>query len=386
MFAGFVVSGTVASLAVNILAIFLFLLSLRVIVADGHWQVPLVMLFTAPLAGLLIAFAATAQSPADLLPIFGFLPFLLAPGLYATASKFSSTKYLIAFCVLALIGSLIASGMAIYDVVVLGKSRASGILTGEIVIARTATLFGFVAATAFFVIPGRWRLVFLAGPVAGIIVTALTQTRGVFIVLPVLLLALLAAWLVRSRMVKGKRIWLVLAAAVIAVLTAAMLFASNRFESLIEIGRVFTGGEGVIDNSTRIRLDFYTTAVDLFRQSWLTGYGWAHMGEVAIPILPEGRYPRNMEDFFHFHNDTLNLAVAAGLFGIAAWICWLAAPLVSAWRQTKGPLFSIRLYAAGVPVILYAISGLTDMTFGWDSPTTAYAYVSAALIGLMRDL
>src|SRR5690606_3858330 len=88
--------------------------------------------------------------------------------------------------------------------------------------------------------------------------------------------------------------------------------------------------------------------------------------------------------FFQFHNDLVNFAVAGGVVGIICWLLLLAAPLLGTLTRARDSLARARLYCCLVLTLGYAVFGLTDMTIGYDLPTTLYCFLTVAILALFR--
>jgi hypothetical protein len=79
------------------------------------------------------------------------------------------------------------------------------------------------------------------------------------------------------------------------------------------------------------------------------------------------------------------MAVAAGVVGIACWLAIIAAPLVGVLVMPRDRLHVLRLYCALILSTSLFIFGLTDMTLGYDLPTTLYAFLTALVLGAFRE-
>ena len=77
--------------------------------------------------------------------------------------------------------------------------------------------------------------------------------------------------------------------------------------------------------------------------------------------------------------------MAAGVVGIVSWLMVLAAPLVGVAVMPKDRFSTLRLYCALILSVSFFIFGLTDLTFGYDLPTTLYAFMTAVVLGAFRE-
>ena len=86
-----------------------------------------------------------------------------------------------------------------------------------------------------------------------------------------------------------------------------------------------------------------------------------------------------------YHNDFFNAAVSAGIVGIVAWLATLLAPIVGVLVMPRDRISTLRLYSALLLSLSFLIFGLTDMTFGYDLPTTLHAFLTAIVLGAFRE-
>jgi len=86
-----------------------------------------------------------------------------------------------------------------------------------------------------------------------------------------------------------------------------------------------------------------------------------------------------------YHNDFSNASVAAGVVGIIAWLATLIAPVVGVLAMPTDRFAPLRLYCALLLSLSFFIFGLTDMTFGYDLPTTLHAFLTAIVLGAFRE-
>lgn len=343
----------------------------------------LVVMFCVALGLIALAYAVTAQHPSDMLLVGNFAPLLLAIPVYAVAQSLSGVETVRLVATLCLLGCVVALGVGVYTVFVLNLPRADGFLTGSLIYARLAVLLGFIAATGCLIPGSRWRYVYALGPVIATAVCVLAGARGVLLCVPFLLL-LFFVFLLSERTAR-ERWWIVGGLVSMCVLGAAvaLLFVDvGRILAIpAEVINVITGNGGATDLSTQYRLSYYWAGWTAFQRAPLFGYGWAHLRDAAFLVLD----PVAFADFFSFHNDFLNFAVSGGIVGVAALVIILAAPIAGVLTTPRDGLFALRVYGASSIVMLYALSGLTDMVIGYDMPTFGFAMMSAIVLGAFRE-
>jgi O-antigen ligase len=128
-------------------------------------------------------------------------------------------------------------------------------------------------------------------------------------------------------------------------------------------------------------LVLWSAAVQAFLDAPLIGHGWVGAQAIAAEAVgPE----QAAVLYVQFHNDLGNFAVSAGLVGIAAYLLFLLGPIAGVLRSPADSFASGRAFAVCGIVLLYAVSGLTDITFGYDLPTVAYALMVALVLGSFR--
>lgn len=348
--------------------------SLQMVVAQ-----PAAAIFPAVFVLLVLIFAVTARSPADMLYAANFLALLVVPAVYvALIPEARRPSLALLLVVLCTIGACVTGIVAVNDIVVRGMSRTMGIAMGINSVPRFALTLGFIGLAGLFLTRSRWRLLFYAGPVASIATTFLTGSRGGVIAIPVMLgIAMLFVGLNQST-----RRHLVVPLLAMPALVLAVLFSADRFADLPRIvADVLTAGTSA-DGSTNERMAMLAAAFGAFFDAPWIGYGWANFSHAAAS---HGIATADGDRFFQFHNDLANFAVAGGIVGILAWLSLLATPLLGHMAVAADRLASARLYCCLVLVLGYAVFGLTDMTIGYDLTTTLYCFLTVAVLALFRE-
>ena len=334
-------------------------------------QQPAMVMFVAIFASLVVCYAATADQWQDVLFASNFFALLLAPIVYLLASGRPGGRTIAIVAALLLLGALVGALTGSFDVFVLHRERAVGWGQGGNLMARTVVLLGFMALSGVFVLSSRWRWLYLLGPVLALYTLYLTGTRGVFIAIP--LLGLIVVWAL-MRELRAPRIWYAVGAALVVVAIGIVGVLSPRFLGLGSVLEQVTSGSNVSDAATSERLYMWEAGLHTFLKSPLIGSGWANFTEAAKPY-----------GIYMFHNDLLDMAVAAGIVGIVGWIATIAAPLVGVFVMPRDRFASLRLYCALILSTSLLLFGLTDMTLGYDLPTTLHAFLTAIVLGAFRE-
>ena len=340
---------------------------------------------------LAACFAATARSPADIVFALNFTALVLYGPLVVELGRAPPADSARRVALLALGGTSLALLMATFRLFVLGEVRADSQMFGAILLGNTAILLGFLSLIGLLADgPRRW--VFLLGPPLGILVNALTGSRGPLIALVPLI--------VFAAVFMGRRLQLrwpyIVAATVAGLLLAAAitlgtqsrsativetLGATQSIEQLVEKPAPPTA-DGVPD-ATAKRVILWRAAFGAFGEAPLLGHGWARLMSAVAPYVP----PEHQEALKlpSLHNDLADFAVAAGVVGIGVYLLLLATPLVASLLSARDSLYPVRLYGVAVLVISYVCAGLTDLMFGFEFHTALYICVSAILLGYCRD-
>ncbi len=346
--------------------------------------------FLAVFFALALAFAITARNPENVLYALNFmaLPLALAVALAFVHRSLREIGQLLP--VLCAMGAVLALMVAANDVFLLGKPRAVGFISGGNLLARVVLLLGALSLSGVL-IDQTWRqYLYLGGFVAAFAAAFLTGSRGAIIAVPVIL-AVFGSFFVS--MPGARSPWLHLAGLVAALmLTYVALGAvtgldSLRFAGMFGIAREAVSGADISDSASGQRMAMLKAALDAFRAAPLFGHGWANLAATAAPHLGgELWFVGPTDPYFQFHNDLANFAVAAGVAGIVCWVALLIAPVAGALASPRDRLFRLRLYACLELSLSYLVFGLTDFTFGYDLPTTLYAFIVAVVLGAFRDV
>jgi O-antigen ligase len=376
------VLGSVASVVASVLAILLVPLVVRGGSAGSLLREPALLAFAAALVALAVCFAITAKAPRDVLFAFNFIALALAAVVYLAATRWlPAGDHVGTLAIVCLAATLAALAIALNDIYLRGLQYVYGFNMGPHVVARLAVVLGFLSCAGLFATRSPWRLTFHLGPIVGLAVLYLSNTRGAALALPPMALVLLAFLLADRR----DRVQAIVIAVLGLVAIAVLALTSDRIASIARIAGNLLTGEAIGDSSTAERLAMLNAAWQLFLASPLIGHGWANFAAAAYPILQGTVWGGPTDPFFQFHNDLANFAVAAGIFGVICWVALLAAPIVGALASPRDGLFRVRLYCCVQLSVAYFVFGLTDFTLGYDLPTTLYAFLTAIVLGGFRE-
>lgn len=371
--------GSLSSIAVVLLS----LLLLPILFGPQAWRSlagqPAMLIFAAAFAVLLGCYALTARDPGNLLFASSLLALLLAPLVYLLAIKVANRSgSMVLLAGLCALGAVICALVAANDVFLRGMPRATGFIMGGNLLARIALILAFVGLSGLFLTPSPFRFLLYLGPLAALVTIYLTQTRGAAIAVPAL--ALVFAGFLAADWQDRRQLWGLIALGIVSVGLAGL---SGRFGGIVTtVGEVLSTGAAGADNATNERLQMLSTAFEAFKASPWIGYGWANFASAAAPFMDMAQHGGPNASGFQFHNDLANFAVAAGMPGITCWLGIMLAPMAGVLMGPRDALFRVRLYCCLQLSVGYAIFGLTDITFGYDLPTTLFAFATAMALGV----
>lgn len=290
------------------------------------------------------------------------------------------------------LGSLAASGWAVWQRVVEGTARASGheplhaILFGNL--GLLLGLLCFAGLSWSFARRERWpwSLLLIAGGLAGLITSAFSGSRGGWIGLP------LAVWVLYRG--HGRRLslsWRVtLIAALMALLGSLYVMpqtgVATRVDNAIDSMRQYVAGDDEM-TSVSARLEMWRGSSQLILERPLTGWGGSGYQDAMRERGAEGVQHPSLGRFWHAHNDVLDAWVKRGLPGLLALLAlyfmplWLFARGVSAG---SGERRALAVAGTLVPVAFIDF-GLTYSFLAYPAGGLVYALLITILWGLYRQ-
>lgn len=351
----------------------------------GQWDILVFPLFFAALG---IVFAINADQPRDMIYWFNFTSLPVATTIYLLARRHSGGGWPLIIVTLAFIGALLGAAFGAWQVLIGGVLRAGGLFNNPNMYGHIILILGFMCVPGLFLTKSNWRWLFLAGPVLGIAGAVLSGSRGTLLAVPVA--AILALAYVLTQPAARRWVFGALVVAIVGFGAWLVLFVefdgtlrrvSRMAEIIFEVMRTGASSE----TGTQTRLEVYAGAWQAFLQSPLIGHGWADAVPAAIADIERGRVLQVARTFRHMHNDFLGFAAGAGIIGLAGFFAMMAAPLYS--LRHRDALFWHRAYLAGLLISTYAIYGVLDAMFGFDTGISTFVMLTAILAGTfsLRD-
>jgi O-antigen ligase len=360
-------------------------IAIALLLARGRWQVgPADWCFVVAFALIAIAFSIDGDAPlmVNFIFLLAFVP------LSSWLARYAATDSAIVVAFVALAGSLLTFITALVDIYYWQAPRAEGWWSDAIWSAQAALVLGFLALLAMPVMTSRWRYLLLLGPAFGVGAVLLSGSGGPLVAAPVVALVL--------ALTTFRRWWkqiALLAFAAVATLAVTLPLAPGVLHRAERTGAVLVQlvTTGTSDEpSVAPRLAFWKAGIEAFTHRPLSGYGWSHRVRAAYEFLPDkgAAFDAGLSGLngnHHLHADILDMGVAGGVLGLAAYGLILLAPLLGALRSVHDSQYTARLTGALILTASYFMCGLTYLMFGYEFHTTLYVCLAAIVLGFCRD-
>ena len=298
------------------------------------------------------------------------LHFLMLPVIFAgmAPAEFDPVKaYVRGVRMGAIVGGVIAV-IQVWD----GIDRAMGGMINPLPFGTTAALFACISLIGAWDPGWRNRTVAGAAFAGGLIASFLSEARGAWLALPLLLIV--AVFYFRARY--GSRA-AVLAVSGLAGIAAIVVITAGstireRIDETLTMFQAFDFGEG---NREAVSLDqramLMAYGLEAVSDQPIFGYGPQNaVAEVRERAAADGY---TIFNYRHLHNEYLTEAVGNGVVGLATLLLLLAAPIVTAIRSARDDRFHDRMALAAFLGVGTAIYGLTNIVLGHDITNTVYA-------------
>jgi len=333
------------------------------------------------------SFLPSAKTSDDVMAFVDFLALPVVLPAVALMSRYGAGRGITIVAALATLGALAAAAIGLYEVRVLGMTRAQG--NGE---SSSIFFSGMAALLAFFSLLGlqssasRWRWLFLIGNAAGVGAVLLGGTRGAMLAYGVLFVVFVAYTLTAKTSSVRTRLITVLLVLITTVVFVGTLFDLTRLETIaVTASEAATQGT-VSDQATNERLVIYSAAIQSFLQSPLYGHGWWNRFAAAVPFMGQlGVDVHARDNHAHLHNDILNFGSAGGIIAIFGYLVLMASPIVGAFRSPRTQNWGLRMTAAVGLVGAYLVMGAVDTMFVFEIPKSMFVLCSAVILGFFLD-
>lgn len=285
-------------------------------------------------------------------------------------------------CLGAVVG---AAALGVFTHAWVGDARPTPAFATAITFGNLALLLGVLAWLSM-----GWRLTrsafempvkLLAGG-AGLAASFVSQSRGGWVAVPVLLIALLLVWRGHLRIKLA-----VLGSG--CVLLGALYGGSDMVQERVtqattELSDYAEGHRD--DSSIGLRMQFWRASVDMFAQHPWTGVGPQNIRSEFQARAAMGKLNEAAAAYTHSHNDVLWAMASLGIPGVLALLGIYLAPLAVFLRAAREREREICVAGCmGVCLVVgYMVFGLTEAMFAITMNAAFYAGMTAILLALCR--
>lgn len=312
---------------------------------------------------------------------YWLLPFLglwfLLPRLRASPGL----DYIGLFARGASIGCVAALAFAALELSLLGHRRPEGGTGNAIVFGTMCLCLTVVAGIGTRRGNRQWSHIAFT-VVAGLSAVVLSLSRGVILVIPVVVLCLTVRWRSHRRFI-GTRGWgliTLLAGTAVLALAFSASVQGRWLATIIEVDRLLADEHSA---SVGERLRLWNAAWQAFVESPLWGHGIQNRMNALVPYLASDGL--TVRGFTHVHNAYLSAAVDGGIPAVTALLALLATPVVVAWRAPRDRDYRRRLFLAVSLALCYALVGATQILFKHDILDSFYIFACAVIAASIPD-
>jgi O-antigen ligase len=326
----------------------------------------------------------------DLLPRY-----ILAGGVLAVASVWGVRSGAIEWGLAA--GALGALLIAWYQNHFLGITKATG-HTNAIQYGGIAIYLGVSAwCIALLSIERISKSMILFGfGACGLIASMLSETRGAWLALPVLL-----AVIVFVLFQNGYKRWAIIGLASACILiSAAMVPYGEKIYSRIkiaidEVSLYIEDPSAASLTSVGQRLEQWRSAYLIIKEHPWSGSGYLGNHEAKQALVDQNISHPSIMEYGHAHNEIIDMLAKRGIIGLIGLLVFYATPICLFWPSKKRVIsvpvelrktvLSIRLAATLLP-ISYFCFGWTQVFFAHNSGNMFYIFGIAAFWGALQRL
>lgn len=255
-------------------------------------------------------------------------------------------------------GAAGAGALAFWQAFHLHMPRAQG-YTNAIQFGDLSLLLAFWSLIWALRVPRAWqRGLAAACALLGLAASVLSDTRGGWIMLPVLGLMVLW-WGGRHARVGWSARQIAVRAAAVVVLCAAVLALPPVQQRASQAVHEYTAwDQGNAASSVGLRLALWQIGLHEVRVRPWTGIGEAGFRERLKEAAAKGVVPQEIVTLGHAHNELLDMLVKRGIVGLIALLLFYGVPAWLFWRMLHAP-DAVQGNARGSPRRAAALCGLT---------------------------
>jgi len=230
-----------------------------------------------------------------------------------------------------------------------------------------------------------WKILLILGAILGLTASILSQTRGGWIAIPVILLILFFA---SSQSLSLKK--LVLFSVIFISFSSLLYFVpqtgiKTRVGESINDLTLFQSGNNKTSIGTRFAL--WKTALTLTKEKPILGFGEIGYLDALKQRVDRGEAPEHLLNFNHVHNDYLDALVKRGIVGLVALLLFYSVPFIYYFRFIKSESINVRSVALSGVILTasYTVFSLTQGFLAHHSGVIVYAFSTVIIASLLMS-
>lgn len=290
-------------------------------------------------------------------------------------------------------GATGAGLIALVQVYVQHLGRATG-YTNAIEYGNISLLLGAMSLVLLCLQWPAWRYwqraLLLLGCALGVVGSVLSQTRGGWLAL--LLMLPFGLWASLPRRALPRVTTAFAGVLLVLVMASQTAVVQQRIELAWQETQAYVEG-GDKDNSVGLRLGLWRTAWQLGMQRPLLGWGSRGFDAEISRRVTAGEIPASMLNLHHAHNEVLNAFVKHGLVGVLLLLVFYLGPLALFWpldsrvktREGETDVASLALCIVGILLPLSYIGfGLTQVFLAHNSGNMFYLFMCSIALATLE--
>ncbi|MEX0142975.1 O-Antigen ligase [compost metagenome] len=289
------------------------------------------------------------------------------------------------------IGAISGAALASWQILVLEMYRPQAATSNAIHYGNVSVLLGMLSLCGLGWVHTRshrlaWRMLLLAGGLAGIVGSIISVSRGGWLVLPVCG----CLFLYHYSKGRGARYMATLLSALLIVSTLAYTLPNSRVPERIAIAvneiKQFQSRE-TVTTSIGQRMEMWRTAWVMSNDNIWLGMGRSGYLAAKQQLADEGKLNALVKNYTNAHNDYLDTLVKRGIVGVMALLALFLIPLSLFGRALRHSAPAAQPYAlAGVILCTcYMIFGLTTSSLTLNIGIIMLVFPMVILWALLRQ-
>jgi O-antigen ligase len=298
-----------------------------------------------------------------------------------------------------ILGAVIAAYIAVFQVFGIDYCsimpvRATGAVH-PIIFGDLALLMGVMsfAGVGWIRKYQKWMMiVIILSLIAGILASALSLTRGSWLILPFLFVLLV--WYSSKRLtLKSKFLLFTL---VTLIISSFYLFPQTGVQQRVD--KTLNNFSRYLNNqythewerhtSIGNRFEMWKAALYIFKDNPLFGVGWGEYAKSAQVLVERGVVNKGAAKYYHPHNQFISALAKGGVLGFSAIIILLFFPAIMFYKRVKNNTDSSisRIALVGLILVLGFISfGLTESVFERSRFISFYSFYLSLIMALTQS-